>query len=147
MLKMPPVLITIIKNHRVKNSLIIFTFGCLFFISKLAFSDYAIAYGYTPKYSKNFTHFDYVNPQAPKGGRLNLNGSRTFDRLNPFLLKGVAADGIEGLIIETLMEQSLDEPYTFYGLLADDIEVAENGLSVTYHINPKAKFSDGTSVT
>ncbi len=144
---MPSVLIVIIKNHRVKKSLIIFIFGCLFFISKLAFSDYAIAYGYTPKYSKGFTHFDYVNPQAPKGGRLNLNGSRTFDRLNPFLLKGVAADGIEGLIIETLMEQSLDEPYTFYGLLADDIEVAENGLSVTYHINSKAQFSDGTSVT
>ncbi|MCU7939911.1 MAG: extracellular solute-binding protein [gamma proteobacterium symbiont of Bathyaustriella thionipta] len=135
------------KISIVQNSTLYIVFFCLLSISKLAVSDYAIAYGYTPKYNKNFSHFDYVNPDAPKGGRLDLNGSRTFDRLNPFLLKGVAADGIEGLIIETLMEQSLDEPYTFYGLIADDIKVAEDGLSVTYHINTKAQFSDGTSVT
>lgn len=132
---------------RVGNITLLFVLFFLLSMSKLAVSDYAIAYGYTPKYSKNFSHFDYVNPDAPKGGRLDLNGSRTFDRLNPFLLKGVAADGVEGLVIETLMEQSLDEPYTFYGLLADDIKVADNGLSVTYHINPKARFSDGTFVT
>lgn len=140
-------LITKQKNQIIKKNTIFFAFFGLLFISKSAVSDYAIAYGYTPKYSINFSHFDYVNPDAPKGGRLDLNGTRTFDRLNPFLLKGVAADGIEGLIIETLMEQSLDEPYTFYGLLADDINVAEDGLSVSYHINPKAKFSDGSSVT
>ncbi len=126
---------------------ILFTFICLFFISKSAFSDYAIAYGYSPKYTKDFSHFDYVNPDAPKGGRLDLNGFRTFDRLNPYLLKGVGADGVDGLIFETLMEQSLDEPYTFYGLIADDIKVADDGLSVTYHINSKARFSDGTPVT
>ncbi|MCU7799519.1 MAG: extracellular solute-binding protein [gamma proteobacterium symbiont of Lucinoma myriamae] len=135
-----------VLNVTLKIYLIFFVFGSLC-ISKSAFSDYAMAYGYTPKYSKNFSHFDYVNPDAPKGGRLNLNGSRTFDRLNPFLLKGVAADGVEGLIIETLMEQSLDEPYTFYGLLADDVTVAEDGLSVSYHINPMARFSDSTPVT
>ncbi len=134
-------------NHYTLLSLSLLLFLCLSFISKSAFSDYAIAYGYTPKYAKNFSHFDYVNPDAPKGGRLDLNGTRTFDRLNPFLLKGVSADGIDGLIFETLMEQSLDEPYTFYGLLADDISLAEDGLSVTYHINPKATFSDGTPVT
>ena len=117
------------------------------FISKSAFSDYAIAYGYAPKYKKDFSHFDYVNPDAPKGGRLDLNGSRTFDRLNPYLLKGVSADGVDGLVFETLMEQGLDEPYTFYGLLADDINVAEDGLSVTYHINQSARFSDHTPVT
>ncbi len=141
----------VIKGHTINHytllSLSFLLFLCLSFISKSAFSDYAIAYGYTPKYAKNFSHFDYVNPDAPKGGRLDLNGTRTFDRLNPFLLKGVSADGIDGLIFETLMEQSLDEPYTFYGLLADDISLAEDGLSVTYHINPKAIFSDGTPVT
>ncbi len=139
------------KGHTITNytslSLCFLLFFSLSFISKSAFSDYAIAYGYTPKYPKNFSHFDYVNPDAPKGGRLDLNGSRTFDRLNPFLLKGVAADGIDGLIFETLMEQSLDEPYTFYGLLADDITLADDGLSVTYHINPSATFSNGTPVT
>ncbi|MCK5649006.1 MAG: ABC transporter substrate-binding protein [Gammaproteobacteria bacterium] len=139
----------VIKGHTASKSTLLLTFLCLccFFISKSAFSDYAIAYGYTPKYSKNFSHFDYVNPNAPKGGRLDLNGSRTFDRLNPFLLKGVSADGVDGLIFETLMEQSMDEPYTFYGLLADDIRVADDGLSVSYHINSQAKFSDGTPVT
>ncbi len=124
-----------------------FMFFYLLVLSQQGFCDYAVAYGYEPKYSQGFSHFNYVNPEAPKGGRLNLNGSRTFDRLNPYLLKGVAADGVEGLIFETLMEQSLDEPYTFYGLLADDIDIADNGLSVTYHINPQAKFSDGTAVT
>lgn len=134
-------------SHIVKTYTSLLILIVLLIISKLAVSDYAIAYGYTPKYAKDFSHFDYVNPDAPKGGRLDLNGFRTFDRLNPFLLKGVAADGVDGLIFETLMEQSMDEPYTFYGLLADDIQVADDGLSVTYHINQKARFSDNTPVT
>ncbi len=138
-----------LTNNRLNKISLICISVFLFFISisKLAFSDYGIAYGYTPKYQKGFSHFDYVNPDAPKGGRLNLNGSMTFDRLNPYLLKGVGADGVDGLVFETLMEQSLDEPYSFYGLLADDIKIAKDGLSVTYHINRKARFSDGTPVT
>jgi len=137
-----------IKNiHKTINTIVCWILFVFLFISRSVMADYALAYGYSPKYPENFSHFDYVNPEAPKGGRLDLNGSRTFDRLNPYLLKGVAADGIEGLILETLMEQSLDEPYTFYGLLADDIKVADNGLAVTYHINPLARFSDGTAVT
>lgn len=144
---MLPELIHAKNNFITPHFRLLFALLFFFFISKSAFSDYAIAYGYKPKYAKNFSSFDYVNPDAPKGGRLDLNGSRTFDRLNPFLLKGVAADGVDGLVFETLMEQSLDEPYTFYGLLADDITLADDGLSVTYHINSKAKFSDGSSVT
>ncbi len=138
-----------LNNKPVKHKHFIRFLFLLFFISisKLAFADYGIAYGYTPKYKKGFSHFDYVNPDAPKGGRLDLNASMTFDRLNPYLLKGVGADGVDGLVFETLMEQSLDEPYSFYGLLADDIKIAEDGLSVTYHINQKARFSDGTPVT
>jgi microcin C transport system substrate-binding protein len=116
------------------------------FINKEVFADYSIAYGYTPKYLQGFKHFDYVNPEAPKGGKLNLSGFNTFDRLNPFLLKGVAADGIDGLIYETLMQQSLDEPYSFYGLLADDVEIALDGLSVRFRMNPEARFSDGQAV-
>lgn len=135
-------------NYRLdKITLILFIFLFFISISKLAVSDYGIAYGYTPKYPQGFSHFDYVNPDAPKGGRLDLNGSMTFDRLNPYLLKGVGADGVDGLVFETLMEQSLDEPYSFYGLLADNIEIADDGLSVTYHINQQARFSDGTPVT
>ena len=138
---------TPVNRQGFKIRLILFVFPLLLMFSQYSFSSYAIAYGYTPKYPPGFSHFDYVNPDAPKGGELDLNGSRTFDRLNPFLLKGVAADGIDGLIFETLMEQSLDEPYTFYGLLADDISIADNGLSVTFHINSSARFSDGTQVT
>lgn len=119
----------------------------IFAINELAFADYSIAYGYKPKYPHDFKYFDYVNPQAPKGGKLDLSGFNTFDRLNPFLLKGVAADGIDGLIYETLMQQSLDEPYSFYGLLADDVEIAEDGLSVRFHINPEARFSDDQAVS
>lgn len=116
-------------------------------IAKLALADYSIAYGYKPKHPDGFKHFDYVNPQAPKGGKLDLSGFNTFDRLNPFLLKGVSADGIDGLIYETLMQQSLDEPYSFYGLLADDVEIAQDGLSVQFHINPEARFSDAQAVS
>lgn len=134
-------------QQSLKISRILFIFFFFVIISRTSLASHAIAYGYEPKYPANFSHFDYVNPNAPKGGQLDLNGSRTFDRLNPFLLKGVAADGVDGLIFETLMEQSMDEPYTFYGVLADDVLIAENGLSVTYHINQKARFSDGTPVT
>lgn len=138
---------TLLNSDLLKINILFFIFHTFLFISKLAVSDYSIAYGYTPKYSKDFTHFDYVNPNAPKGGRLDLTGFRTFDRLNPYLLKGVSADGVDGLVFETLMEQSMDEPYSFYGLLADDIQIAEDGLSITFHINPKARFSDGKKVT
>lgn len=144
---MTPQLIPVIKGHTASHYTLFFIFLSFLIISKSAFSDYGIAYGYVPKYNRDFTHFDYVNPNAPRGGRLDLNGSRTFDRLNPYLLKGVAADGVDGLIFETLMEQSLDEPYSFYGLLADDIKIADDGLAVSYHINPAARFSDGTAVT
>jgi len=105
-------------------------------------------YGYTPKYPENFKHFDYVNPNAPRGGTLTLASlAQTFDSFNPFVLKGVAADGIDDLVLETLMVGSADEPYSIYGLLADDIQVGDDGMSVTFHINDKAKFSDGSPVT
>ncbi|MCU7834871.1 MAG: extracellular solute-binding protein [gamma proteobacterium symbiont of Taylorina sp.] len=133
------------QKYNLVQGLIIFLM--LLLVNRYAYSAHAMAYGYEPKYPPGFSHFDYVNPDAPKGGKLDLNGSRTFDRLNPYLLKGVGADGVDGLVFETLMEQSLDEPYTFYGLLADDVVIAGDGLSVTYHINQKARFSDGTKVT
>lgn len=103
--------------------------------------------GYTPKYRPGFSHFDYVNPAAPKGGALTLPAVGNFDSLNPFLLKGVAAAGLTELVFETLMEQSQDEPYSLYGLLAEDISLAPDGLSVTFRLNPKARFSDGSPVT
>lgn len=105
------------------------------------------ALGYQPKYPPGFNHFDYVNPQAPKKGELVLSASGSFDRLNPFLLKGVAAAGIEALVFEPLMEQSQDEPYSLYAHLAEDIQLAEDKLSVVFRLNPAARFSDDTPVT
>lgn len=107
----------------------------------------AQAMGYEPKYKSGFTHFDYVNPDAPKGGDFILSALGSFDSLNPFLLKGLAADGLSPLLFETLMEASQDEPFSQYGLLAEDAVLASDGLSVTYRLNPRARFSDGSPVT
>jgi microcin C transport system substrate-binding protein len=106
----------------------------------------AVALGYTPKYSANFNHFDYVNPDAPKGGELILSGMGNFESLNPYIIGAIPASYI-GLLFDTLMEQSQDEPFSSYGLLAQDVELAENKLSVTFRLNPKARFSDGSEVT
>jgi len=105
------------------------------------------ALGYTPKYPADFRHFDYVNPSAPKSGELILSGTGNFDNVNPFLLKGLAPIGASYLVFETLMEKSEDEPLSFYGLLAEDIELAEDKLSVTFKLNEDARFSDGSEVT
>jgi len=101
-----------------------------------------------PKYADGFAHFDYVNPNAPRGGTLTLPnpGQRTsFDKFNPFTLRGVTAPGID-LMFESLAEGSADEVSSIYGLLAEDIAVAADRKSVTFRIRPDAKFSDGTPV-
>ena len=107
----------------------------------------AMGMGYEPKYPADFTHFDYVAPDAEKGGEITLYGLGTFDSLNPYLLKGLSAEGLGTLVFETLLEKSLDEPFSMYGLLADDFFIAEDGLSVTFRINPAARFSNGQQVT
>ncbi|CBG40238.1 extracellular solute-binding protein [Helicobacter mustelae] len=109
------------------------------------FGQDAIALDGEPKY-KHFKHFDYANPSAPKGGSLRSYVLGSFDSLNPFLLKGNPAEGLE-LVYDTLMAQSLDEPYSQYGLLADSIEVAKDHYSVIFHINPLAHFNDGVPVS
>src|ERR1700761_1875308 len=110
---------------------------------------YAIAQYGEPKYPPDFKHFDYVNPNAPKGGTLVLaNPSRltSFDKFNPFTLRGNTAPGVD-LMFESLTTGSSDEVASIYGLLADDINIAPDGLSVTFHINPRARFSNGDPVT
>ncbi|MDR6408425.1 UNVERIFIED_ORG: microcin C transport system substrate-binding protein [Burkholderia sp. 1595] len=110
---------------------------------------HAIAQYGEPKYPANFKHFDYVNPDAPKGGTLVLaNPSRltSFDKFNPFTLRGNTAPGVNAMF-ESLTTGSSDEVASAYGLLADDINVAPDGLSATFHINPKARFSNGDPVT
>lgn len=106
----------------------------------------SVALGYTPKYPSNYSHFDYANPDAPKGGTMILSGFGNFDSLNPFILRGVNADGLSQLVFEPLMVQSEDEPYSLYSNLAEDIALAADGLSVTFRLDPRARFSDGTPV-
>src|SRR4030067_862015 len=104
------------------------------------------AFGHTPKYPPGFQHFDYVNPDAPRGGDLILSAFGNFDSFNPYQLKGIPAAGLAELVFEPLMEQSLDEPYSLYAHLAEDIEIAADRLSVTFRLNPKARFSNGAPV-
>ncbi len=107
----------------------------------------AMGMGYEPKYEADFEHFDYVSPNPIKGGELTLMGVGTFDSLNPYLLKGISASGLSLLVFESLLEKSLDEPFSVYGLIADDFYLAADGLSVTFHINPLAKFSNNDAIT
>lgn len=103
-------------------------------------------YGEPAKYPADFKHFDFVNPDARKGGELRQSGFGGFDSLNPFINKGVAADDI-GLIYDTLTRHSLDEPFTEYGLLAEKIEVAPDHSWVRFYLRPQARFHDGQAVT
>ncbi len=93
-----------------------------------------------------FKHFEYVNPDAPKGGRLATVGSQGFDSFNPFILKGSQATGLS-LTFDSLMERSGDEPDAYYGLIAETVDVAKDGLSVVFKLRPEAKFSDGKPIT
>lgn len=101
------------------------------------------------KYPPDFKHFDYVNPDAPKGGRIvtmGTGGASTYDSFNQFILKGDAAQGLE-FLFDSLMVRANDEPDAVYGLIAETADVAPDGMSVTFKLRPDAKFSDGTPVT
>ncbi|MEE8387305.1 MAG: extracellular solute-binding protein [Acidiferrobacterales bacterium] len=113
----------------------------------LAHGASSVALGYTPKYRPGFSHFDYVNPFAPRGGTLVLHGDGNFDSFNPYVLKGVTAEGLPGAVFEPLMVSSLDEPYSLYGHLASDIQIASDKKSVIFRIDSRARFSDGATVT
>lgn len=107
---------------------------------------YGLALHGAPKYPADFTHFDYANPDAPKGGTVRLGGFGSFDNLNPFILKGEAADGL-GMMYDTLLQSSADEPFTEYGLLAKSIDLPADRSWVAFDLRPEAKFSDGQPVT
>uniref|UniRef100_UPI0040567490 extracellular solute-binding protein n=1 Tax=Candidatus Electronema sp. TaxID=2698783 RepID=UPI0040567490 len=99
------------------------------------------------KYPVGFTQFDYASPAAKKGGSLTLHDLGSFDKMNPFTLKGTPPFGLDSFVFETLAVSSLDEPFAAYGLIAKDIELAADKKSVTYTLNERAKFSDGSPVT
>lgn len=103
-------------------------------------------YGEPPAYPEEFSHFAYVNPEAPKGGTLQLSGFGSFDSLNGFISRGASADQL-GLIYDTLTFHSLDEPFTEYGLIAERIERAPDNTWVRFHLRPEARFHDGEPIT
>ena len=115
-----------------------------------AFGAHAYAQFGDIKYPSGFSHFEWANPDAPKGGDLELVPPlriTNFDKYNPFTLKGTAPPGLSALIFESLLTGTMDEPATGYGLLAEDIEVAADRLSVTFRLNMAARFHDGSPVT
>ena len=101
------------------------------------------------KYPAGFTHFSYVNPAAPKGGEIRMvppTRPTNFDKFNPYTLRGTAPYGLSTLMVESLLVGNSEEPTTAYGLLAEDVEVSADKLSVTFRLNPKARFHNGTPV-
>jgi peptide/nickel transport system substrate-binding protein len=101
-----------------------------------------------PALPPGFDHLPYANPDARKDGRVTVGVQGTFDSLNPFNVKaGSAAQGIQGNVYQGLMQRSFDEPFTLYGLIAQSIETDDARSFVTFHLDPRAHFSDGVAIT
>jgi microcin C transport system substrate-binding protein len=113
----------------------------------LVFGAHGVSLDGTLKYDQDFSQFDYTSPNTKQGGRLVLHDIGSFDKMNPFTLKGASPYGLDALIFEPLAVASLDEPFSQYGLIAEDIEVAVDKKSVTFTLNALAEFSDGSPVT
>ena len=106
----------------------------------------SMALGSNPKYSDEFDYFEYTDPNAEVGGELRMASMGTFDKVNPFSLRGIVAAGVSDLIFEPLAIFSLDEPMTMYGLLAEEMKLGRDKLSISFRLNREAKFSNGDPV-
>ncbi|WP_134678734.1 extracellular solute-binding protein [Paracoccus ravus] len=119
-------------------------------LASAAEPSHAIAMYGEPALEPGFSHLPYANPDAPKGGTIRLAESGSFDSLNPWILMGNPVFPIftqPGLLAETLMTRSIDEPFTLYGLLAETVETDPDRTWVEFTLRPEARFSDGTPVT
>ena len=130
-----------------KKFLIFFIF-IFIFLTKNSFGQktHGIAMHGDPKYGLNFTHLEYVNPNAPKGGVVKFGSYGSFDNLNRVAFKGSKAAGL-GYVNDTLMRRVWDEAFTMYGLIAEYVEMPEDRSSITFYLNPKATFHDGSPIT
>ncbi len=121
-----------------------------FLISSQAFADNAFHHGISVfgdlKYPKNFQHFDYVNPKAPKQGSIKFGAEGGFNSLNQFILKGIPAAGVSYLY-DSLTEASDDEISTRYGLIAEGIKLAKDRMSIEFTLRKNARFHDGVPIT
>ncbi len=137
----------------VQNCRMRFLAICLLWGSSLCAAPAWAAHGYALwddlKYPAGFAHFDYVNPDAPKGGELRMVSNlrySTFDKYNPFTMKGSPPAYLSNLLFDTLLAGSMDETASGYGLLAEDVEVPPDHLSATFRLRPEARFHDGSPV-
>jgi peptide/nickel transport system substrate-binding protein len=108
---------------------------------------HAIAMHGEPAEAEDFKNFAFVNPNAPKGGRMTIGILGSFDTLNPYAVRGSAIMALRTYVYAPLMMRSYDEPFTLYPLIASSIDVPEDRSSITFYINPKARFSDGHALT
>jgi peptide/nickel transport system substrate-binding protein len=157
---------TLRPHHRLLRSLLRLAVGILLAVLASISGDgvshaeprHAIAMHGEPALPADFTHSRYANPDAPKGGRLIQGVLGTFESINPFIARGLVAQGmraplvanvniISGQVVESLMARGYDEPFTLYGLVARTIDTDEARSTVTFEINPAARFSDGKPVT
>ena len=134
-------------NYTVKlTPLLLFCTFALFSFSSVASGwSHALSMYGDFKYAQDFTHFQYANPNAPKRGSFKQASIGSFDSLNPFIVKGNAASGI-AMIYDSLLQQSRDEPFTSYALIASSVKVSDDFSSVSFKINPSARFHDGKSI-
>ncbi|NOU06551.1 MAG: ABC transporter substrate-binding protein [Hyphomicrobiaceae bacterium] len=110
-------------------------------------SAHAIAMHGAPRHAATFSYWPYVNPSAPKSGRLRLGVVGSFDSLNPLIYKGEAASGVREYVYESLMARSADEPFTLYGHIAATVDVPDDRRSITFQLRAEARFADGKSIT
>jgi microcin C transport system substrate-binding protein len=126
----------------------IFLLACLLLLLPVElFAAHGVSIDGKLKYPKDFSHFDYTSDKAMPGGDLVLHGLGSFDKFNPFTLKGVAPDGLQQLVFDTLTVTSMDEPFARYGLIAKDMRLAEDRLSMDITLDERATFSDGSQIT
>ena len=100
-----------------------------------------------PRYPADFSHFDYANPDAPRGGTLRMAALGSFDNLNPFVVVGRSPTIVRVYHFASLMARSWDEPFSLYAYVAERVEIAPDHRSVTFHLNPRARFHDGSPIT
>ncbi|WP_316862412.1 extracellular solute-binding protein [uncultured Cohaesibacter sp.] len=137
------------KSFFVSCALLVGLSGPLLSSSPLqAAPSHGIAMHGSPKYPADFKYFDYVNPNAPKGGMITYGAQGSYDSLNPFILKGVAPRGLWDQdygynVYETLLSRSADEAFSLYGLIAEWVDMPEDRTSITFKIRDEAHFSDG----
>lgn len=124
---------------------VLFVVLCFAAVPAKAEELYALAMHGAPKYDADFTHLDYANPDAPKGGTLRQAAIGSYDSLNPFAIKGKAAQGLS-YVHDRLMARVWDEPFTLYPLIAEKIDVPEDRSAITFFLDQRARFQDGSPI-